>query len=521
MREARRRSKLTIVVLAFAALADQGSTTLRKEERPDTRNCWCHGCRGCSWGRAQRPVHSLTVEGSRRLSTAAAKVATASSTTVAHPGNGALGSMLDRLSLQDRRAVGRVAAAITKARSIIVMAGAGVSVSAGIPDFRSPTTGLYNKLKQDLNLPFPEAVFNIHYFKKNPEPFYRVCKELFPEKFRPTPTHFFFRLLYEKGKLLRLFSQNIDSLETHAGVPKSHVVTAHGNFDSASCITTGDHVDMAEFKEAVMTGKSGAHGWEALAQRHGGLVKPDIVFFGESMPKRFNEMSEADFPKADLLIVCGTSLAVEPFASLINQVNSTVSRVLLNRNRVGEASGTKLVSNTSGPFFGANGAGFCFNDGGRDMCLLGDCDDVTRLLAEQLGWANDLQRLIAGTGDESNMPKRVASPEKIRQASATAGVDAAATVAAETAATAVAANPKFQGLRPGFLNLPARPGLEARMKRGFLQRQAHPRPSPKFLIQASPIVINMHTATLAGLLAGSGATFVLLRFRHGALSANM
>jgi NAD-dependent histone deacetylase SIR2 len=114
-----------------------------------------------------------------------------------------------------------------KVRKIVVMTGAGISTSAGIPDFRSPETGLYANLAR-LNLPYAEAVFSIEYFRENPEPFYTLAKELYPGKFRPTITHSFIRLLHEKGLLLKLFTQNIDCLEREAGIPDDKIIEAHG-----------------------------------------------------------------------------------------------------------------------------------------------------------------------------------------------------------------------------------------------------------------------------------------------------
>ena len=105
---------------------------------------------------------------------------------------------------------------------------------AGIPDFRSPGTGLYDNL-QKYNLPSPQSIFDIDYFRQNPAPFYMLSKELFPGTFCPTPAHYFLCLLHAKGLLRRVFTQNIDSLEHIAGLPTEMVVAAHGNFDSAHC----------------------------------------------------------------------------------------------------------------------------------------------------------------------------------------------------------------------------------------------------------------------------------------------
>eukprot|EP00964_Phaeocystis_antarctica_P147644 scaffold114286_cov63-Phaeocystis_antarctica.AAC.3 len=81
--------------------------------------------------------------------------------------------------------------------------------------------------------------------------------------------------------LLRCFTQNIDSLEAATGLPREKIVAAHGNFDSAHCIDTGEAVEIEQLRTAIQAGKEGPGGWLELAELHGGLVKPDIVFFGE------------------------------------------------------------------------------------------------------------------------------------------------------------------------------------------------------------------------------------------------
>ena len=119
--------------------------------------------------------------------------------------------------------------------NIIVLTGAGVSTAAGIPDFRSPGTGLYDNL-QKYNLPHPTAVFDISYFAENPQPFYTLAKELYPGKFNPTLSHYFIKLLNDKGLLLRNFTQNIDTLERAAQIPAEKLVEAHGSFAANHCL---------------------------------------------------------------------------------------------------------------------------------------------------------------------------------------------------------------------------------------------------------------------------------------------
>ena len=302
--------------------------------------------------------------------------------TTAIPTTHPLLSSFDLKGVADLIASGR-------ATRIICMCGAGISVSAGIPDFRSPGTGLYSQLEK-YGLPHPEAVFDIDFFRKNPKPFFLLAKELYPGTYAPTPTHHFFKLLHDKGLLVRCFTQNIDSLECSAGLPCSAVVAAHGNFDSARCIDcrtehTVEYVKTAVFQQqpCYCEGKGRAGGGCK------GLVKPEIVFFGENLPARFFTSLASDLPTADLLLVAGTSLVVQPFASLVEKVPVMTPRVLINRERVGEA-------NPLGLRLGVD-KGFNFGQGNyRDALFEGDCDDGIWELCRLLGWEEELQALIDG-----------------------------------------------------------------------------------------------------------------------------
>uniref|UniRef100_A0A2K6CSV6 Sirtuin 3 n=1 Tax=Macaca nemestrina TaxID=9545 RepID=A0A2K6CSV6_MACNE len=244
-----------------------------------------------------------------------------------------------KLSLQD-------VAELIRARAcqrVVAMVGAGISTPSGIPDFRSPGSGLYSNLQQ-YDLPYPEAIFELPFFFHNPKPFFTLAKELYPGNYKPNITHYFLRLLHDKGLLLRLYTQNIDGLERADvmadRVPRCPVCT--------------------------------------------GVVKPDIVFFGEPLPQRFL-LHVVDFPMADLLLILGTSLEVEPFASLTEAVRSSVPRLLINRDLVGPLA---------------------WRPRGRDVAQLGDVVHSVERLVELLGWTEEMRDLVRRETGKLNGPDK-------------------------------------------------------------------------------------------------------------------
>ncbi|CAK6979260.1 NAD-dependent protein deacetylase sirtuin-3%2C mitochondrial [Scomber scombrus] len=251
-------------------------------------------------------------------------------------------------------------------KRVVVMAGAGISTPSGIPDFRSPGSGLYDNLQQ-YNLPYAEAIFEINFFHRNPEPFFALAKELYPGNYRPNVTHYFVRLLHEKGLLLRMYTQNIDGLERLAGIPPKMLVEAHGTFATATCTVCRRTYEGEELRSDVMKGTV------PKCPTCTGVVKPDIVFFGEELPQNFFKYL-TDFPLADLLIIMGTSLEVEPFASLSGAVRGSVPRLLINRDLVGP-----FAWSSSRP---------------HDVAQLGDVVSGVEALADALGWTQELKALM-------------------------------------------------------------------------------------------------------------------------------
>jgi NAD-dependent histone deacetylase SIR2 len=204
---------------------------------------------------------------------------------------------------------------------------------------------------------------------------YALAQELYPGKFHPTVAHAFIALLHRKGLLLMLFTQNIDCLEREAGVPDELMVEAHGSFAKQRCIDCATEYPDDLMKQAVKTGEVP----HCQTPQCNGLVKPDIVFFGEQLPEKFHKNREVPY-EADLMIIMGTSLSVQPFASLPSFTTETTPRVLFNLERVGGIG--------SRP---------------DDVCILGDCDSGVRKLADVLGWREELEALWESVGGKPKM----------------------------------------------------------------------------------------------------------------------
>lgn len=207
----------------------------------------------------------------------------------------------------------------------IVLTGAGVSTDSGIPDFRGQN-GLYSKYNAD-------KVFDINYFLKDPTYFYNFAKEeiLKMAIAEPSITHYMLAKLEKEGLIKAIITQNIDLLHQKAG--SRNVIELHGNISKAHCIKCNKEYDFIEIL------KSPQNIFKCITC--GGLIKPDIVFFGESLPE--NELKKAFYlaNSCDLIIVMGSSLVVQPAASLpVYAVNNGAKFLIINK-------GTTALDNIS------------------------------------------------------------------------------------------------------------------------------------------------------------------------------
>jgi NAD-dependent deacetylase len=202
-----------------------------------------------------------------------------------------------------------LAALLRQARSAAALTGAGISTGAGIPDFRGPK-GLYVTRRYD-----PDRVFDIDAFRADPRPFYEFTRDFMDLRrtIRPTLAHRALARLEEAGRLRGVVTQNIDALHGEAG--SRSVVEVHGSYGAAACTACGRAEEGASsaqwWAEAV---RRGPRAPVVLCARCGGVVKPEVVFFGEGV--RGFERAEELARSADLFLVLGSSLAVHPAATL-------------------------------------------------------------------------------------------------------------------------------------------------------------------------------------------------------------
>lgn len=190
---------------------------------------------------------------------------------------------------------------IQESKRIVFFGGAGVSTESGIPDFRS-TDGLYN---QKFDYP-PEYIISHSFYLKNPSYFFRFYKDkMLPLGFEPNVTHKKLAQWEQEGKLSAVVTQNIDGLHQKAG--SKNVLELHGSVYRNYCTKCGKFHTAEFVKESA----------DIPMCACGGIVKPDVVLYEESLSSETLRKSIAAIQNADLLIVGGTSLSVYPASGLV------------------------------------------------------------------------------------------------------------------------------------------------------------------------------------------------------------
>jgi NAD-dependent deacetylase len=210
---------------------------------------------------------------------------------------------------------------ILKSRKLVVFTGAGISTESGIPDFRSPG-GIWDRFDPD--------DFTIEKFLTNPDSRrkqWRIFKEgLMTDKAMPNAAHIAIAELHRMGKLDCVITQNIDNLHQKAGVPDEKVFELHGNMQWAICLDCGRRYTFDEIKSRLELGEEIP---ECKACR--GMLKPDIVMFGEQLPYEVLQEAGRRSRAADLFIVIGSTLIVYPAAYMpIYAVESGAKLVIIN-----------------------------------------------------------------------------------------------------------------------------------------------------------------------------------------------
>jgi NAD+-dependent protein deacetylase sirtuin 2 len=314
-----------------------------------------------------------------------------------------------------------------RCRKILILAGAGMSVVSGIPDFRS-ADGLYRTINVDVLSGLdeeqrdqirhdPSLALDQHLFLEHPT----VCLELqrdfilgvHEQRWKATLAHRFCELLHTKflpkndgptknnngennnnnnhdGKLARLYTQNIDGLEDQcATLPRDKVIAMHGSMDRAECAHCGAEMEFDTFCQRVRDQVKDIQAIDAISQTSTPIqcqqcgrptVKPGIVLFRSSLPHAFFTHVPRDTANVDLLLIIGTSLRVAPANTIVYRVPKRCVRVLINREAEGMHLGLNFSSSSSST---------------RDYFAQGDIDAVILELAGHLGWWDDLAPFLA------------------------------------------------------------------------------------------------------------------------------
>ena len=228
-----------------------------------------------------------------------------------------------------------VANLIAKSKNTVVFTGAGVSTESGIPDFRSPG-GIWSKYDPE-DFTYQKFLSSSKARKIHWEVY--SGGNLLSDDIKPNPAHYAITELDSLGKLDCVITQNIDNLHQEAGVPDNKVFQLHGSKNWVTCLNCRMRYPMREIAIRVSQKEH-----EPNCNKCGGILKPDVVFFGESLP--YNVLTEAidRSEHCDLFIVIGSSLVVYPAASMpIYAVEAGADLVIINLSSTSMDSYAKVI----------------------------------------------------------------------------------------------------------------------------------------------------------------------------------
>lgn len=204
----------------------------------------------------------------------------------------------------------------------VVLTGAGISTNSGLPDFRSPDSGLWQHHD-------PFEVASLINFRYNPEKFYAWIRPLAAglQSAQPNPAHIGLATLEQSGHIQTIITQNIDGLHQRAG--SSNVLEVHGTFQSLTCTNCFRHYDSEKYLKPYLDDGKLPY---CLECRH--ILKPDIILFGEQLPAKIWLKSREVVKNCDVMIVAGSSLEVLPAAGLpMLAIENGAHLIIINRTQ--------------------------------------------------------------------------------------------------------------------------------------------------------------------------------------------
>ncbi|HEY3424677.1 MAG TPA: Sir2 family NAD-dependent protein deacetylase [Negativicutes bacterium] len=225
----------------------------------------------------------------------------------------------------------RLCELLLNSKNAIAFTGAGMSTESGIPDFRSPGTGLWEKLDP--------ALLHISVLRSDPETYYKNFK-LFAamgQGHQPNAGHFALAKLEEMGLIKKVVTQNVDSFHTISG--SKNVLEVHGHLRECSCMKCGK-----VFPYKILADYLQRNEYRPLSPCCHQILRSAVVNFGDSLPYEFHAFMTNELPAVDFCLVIGTSLAVYPAAQIPEQVDKVA---IINKTATAQDSKAQLVIHDS------------------------------------------------------------------------------------------------------------------------------------------------------------------------------